>query len=238
MTGWIRLHRGWRKCEAFEDDAEPLTQRDAWVWLIEFAAWKDCFRRTAKGERIKVSRGQFHTSLRNLGSAWKWGKWKVQRYLERLEDNDMIRTAYGQSGVMITICNYAKYQDVPDNQDDNNRTATGQLPDTQEQRKQDSPSNEGGVPPTDTVKTIFEIGVSLLEASGNSAKAARSIVGRWRKDHTDARVLEALLDCQARRISNPVEWMPKRLTSAGSQGGASELIEQGKRYAGMRHRAA
>lgn len=134
MTGWIRLHRGWRDCEVFGD--EPMTEREAWVWLIEKAAWKPCVRRNAKGERVQIERGQFHTSLRNLGEAWSWGKNKVARYLERLEDHEMIGTVSGQSGCTITICNYDAYQDVQDSLGQEGGTAPGQSRDTQEEGKE------------------------------------------------------------------------------------------------------
>ncbi len=235
MSGWIALHRGWRDCEAFEDDATPMSEREAWVWLIENAAWKDTRRRNMKGERIDVRRGQFHTSLRTLGDTFGWGKNKVSRYLEKLVRYGMVGTASGQSGVLITICNYDRYQDISENKEVVPGTVAGQSRDTQEQGKQDSVSNETGVPPADTVKAIFDLGVTLLAASGHDERASRSIVGRWRKDHTDSAVLEALLDCQARRISNPVEWMPRRLGAAARNpapgGNARALIEQTRRYA-------
>lgn len=113
-----------------------MTEREAWVWLIEKAAWKPCTRRSAKGERIQIERGQFHTSLRNLGEAWGWGKNKVDRFLARLEDHEMIGTASGQSGCTISICNYDTYQDARDSRADEAGTASGQPRDTQEEGKE------------------------------------------------------------------------------------------------------
>jgi hypothetical protein len=145
MTGWICLHRGWRDCEVFADEG-PLSEREAWVWLLEHAAWKACFRRNAKGERVRIERGQFHTSLRTLGDAWQWGKNKVARFLERLEDHEMIGTASGQSGCIITITNYDEYQVQEDGRDSQTGTASGQSRDTQEQGKQ--VQQEESNPPT------------------------------------------------------------------------------------------
>lgn len=212
MSGWIALHRGWRDNDVFAD--EVMSEREAWVWLIESAAWKDTVRRNAKKERIDVRRGQFHTSLRTLGTVFGWGKNKVARYLERLVSAEMVGTASGQSGLLITICNYDRYQSVAEDRPVVTGTAAGQPRDTQEQGKQDSASNEAGVPPVDITKALWQLGVEVLTASGHDPRSARSIVGRWRKEHTDGQVLEALLDCQARRISSPVEWMPRRLAAA------------------------
>lgn len=217
MSGWIALHRNWRDCEAFEPRRDPMADEDAWVWMLEHTAWKPIRRTGGQGQVVTLERGQIHISDRSLATAFQWDKKRVRRFLERLELHGMIRSHRDQSGTILTICNYDKYQLA----EKSAGPAKDQQRTTQEQGKQDSASNEAGVPPTDTVALIWEIGVALLVASGQENRAARSIVGRWRKDHTDARVLEALLDCQARRISNPVEWMPRRLAaSAGFQASA------------------
>jgi hypothetical protein len=99
-----------------------------------------------------------------------------------------------------------------------------------------SVSNEtGAAPPADVTKAVFDLGVQLLIDSGKTEPVARSLVGKWRKAHKDGPVLQALLDCQARRISNPVEWMPKRLSEASPRTQAADLIADTDRY---RRRAA
>lgn len=77
-----------------------------------------------------------------------------------------------------------------------------------------SVSNETGGEAADPVKSIFDLGVSILMASGTPEKQARSLLGKWRKAKSDAEVLAALLDCRARSISNPVEWIEARFKSA------------------------
>jgi hypothetical protein len=108
MSGFIKLHRGWRDCEVFKD--EPCTQREAWVWLLEHTAWKDCQRRDAQKALIEVNRGQFHTSIRNLAAAWQWSRGRVERFLNDLKTGHMIDHEAGHGGLLITICNYDKYQ--------------------------------------------------------------------------------------------------------------------------------
>ena len=210
MSGWLALHRGWRDCEAFEPRRDPMADEDAWLWIIEHTAYKPLRRTGGQGQVVTLERGQISISDRALATAFQWDKKRVRRFIERLEAHSMVRAHRDQSGTILTICNYNKYQQIAEREG----PAKDQQRTTQEQMKQDTPSNEGGVPPTDTVALIWEIGVALLVASGQNDRAARSIVGRWRKENTDARVLEALLDCQARRISNPVEWMPRRLAAS------------------------
>lgn len=134
LSGYVRLHRGWRDCDVFAD--EPMTEREAWLWLIEHAAWKPITRTNAKGERVRIDRGQLHVSLRALEKAFGWGKNKVARYLQRLEDAEMIGTASGQSGTILTVCNYAKYQEERDSRDSQTGTVAGQSRDTQEEGKE------------------------------------------------------------------------------------------------------
>lgn len=234
MSGWIALHRGWRDNDVFADDV--MSEREAWVWLIESAAWKDTVRRNAKRERIDVRRGQFHTSLRTLGTVFGWGKNKVARYLDRLVLAEMVGTVAGQSGLLITICNYDKYQSVTESKEAMLGTVAGQSRDTQEQGKHLSASNEAGVPPVDTVKAIFDLGVTLLTASGHDERASRSIVGRWRKEYGDPRVLEALLDPVTKTKSDPVSWMPRRMGTAPANA-LSDLAEQSSRYRDVRRAA-
>lgn len=204
MSGWIRVARGWRDNEVFED--EPLTQREAWLWLIEKAAWKTCTRRSAKGERVTVERGQFHTSLRNLGKAWGWGKWRVNRFIEILEEHDMIRTAAGQSGMLITICNYGKYQDAPDSDQTEDRTATGQLPDTQEQGKQDIPSsNEEGASPD---QVFWQNAKAYL---GRHAKNPGPIIGKWCRDYGKEETARAIGAAQVAGAVDAIPYIAKTL---------------------------
>jgi uncharacterized protein YdaU (DUF1376 family) len=75
--------------------------------------------------------------------------------------------------------------------------------------------SSGGEPPADPIKQVFDLGVSILVAASCTEKNARSLIGKWRKSHGEAKVLQGLLDCRARGISDPVEWLEKRF--AGSK---------------------
>lgn len=86
-----------------------------------------------------------------------------------------------------------------------------------EARSQSSVSEDTGETPPDPVKELFDVGVSILTDSGHTERQARSLIGKWRQLHSDGEVLAALVDCRTRSISNPVEWMPKRLAGAGGQ---------------------
>ena len=117
MNGFVVLHR-----DAFD---HPLL-RDAdrfraWFWLISNACWKPT-KTIIKGEIIELDRGDLTFSQRFLAEKWGWSKSRVDRFMSDLRDHGMIETrtkngaikghAAGQGQAVISICNYAKYQDV------------------------------------------------------------------------------------------------------------------------------
>ncbi|QTH21979.1 hypothetical protein HRJ34_00095 [Rhizorhabdus wittichii] len=112
MSGWYRMRRGWQTHDFFAD--QPFTEREAWEWLIGNAAWKDTIRRGGKGDAIPITRGQLHVSDRSLASAWQWDKKTVRRFMDRLEGARMVDQQRDHSGTIITIQNYAVYQDRGD----------------------------------------------------------------------------------------------------------------------------
>lgn len=93
----------------------------AWEKLIASAAWKPMGHRGEWGV-VHVERGQVATTLRRLGTAWGWPKSNVDRFLKRLQREEMVHlqttgTATGTSSrtlpfkvTIITICNYDKFQ--------------------------------------------------------------------------------------------------------------------------------
>lgn len=107
MSGHVALHRS-----AFDHpllrDAERFK---AWFWLVAHAAWKPK-RHDVHGKILKVQRGQISVSVRQLGEAWGWSKSSVERFLTRLKTETMIETETGTGRLLITICNYEKYQEV------------------------------------------------------------------------------------------------------------------------------
>jgi hypothetical protein len=141
--GWIRLHRGWRDNTIFKGD---FSSSDAWVWMIENACWQDT-RVRIKGETIKLHRGELSFSVRFMAEKWGWSKSRVDRFMAVLRQESMIETRSkigtasdhkaGQGQSIISICNYAKYQDIKNNTRDNsgtkNGTTAGQQRDKEEQ---------------------------------------------------------------------------------------------------------
>lgn len=110
---------------------EPLTEREAWQWLIAEASFRARHRRL--GDQVfDLDVGQLVVSIRFLAERWKWSKGKVERFLDRLKEGKssrggrpkknlekppsksetMIETRTETGFTIITICNYKKYQKV------------------------------------------------------------------------------------------------------------------------------
>jgi hypothetical protein len=81
--------------------------------MVNEAAWADC-RIALGGKVIDLRRGQFSHSYRYMAEAWGWGIASVHRFIKRLETETMIGTqtgtVSGTAQLVITICNYDKYQ--------------------------------------------------------------------------------------------------------------------------------
>jgi hypothetical protein len=108
VSGWAAIYREIGDHPLFKQDMSRL---GAWVWLVINAAWKPT-PFDVNGKMITINRGQLSCSMRHLASEWGWSKSAVERFLTRLKTETMIETQTGTGRILITICNYEKYQDV------------------------------------------------------------------------------------------------------------------------------
>jgi uncharacterized protein YdaU (DUF1376 family) len=64
----------------------------------------------------------------------------------------------------------------------------------------------------DFAKEVFDRGVAFLTRHGKTEPAARTMIGRWRKDHSDAEIFAAFTACGKAGAVDPVPWITARLT--------------------------
>ena len=108
MSGWISISRGIFSHDFFP--REPFSEREAFIWMIANAAWKDTRHRIGT-EMVDVPRGSFFCTLRGLQSAWMWrSDTKVRTFLKRTQAERMIVTKNNAKKTHVTICNYDIYQ--------------------------------------------------------------------------------------------------------------------------------
>lgn len=134
MSGFYLMHRGWQDNPVFRN--EEYSRRDAFVWLIEQAAYK-AVRVHAGGGVINLARGQLSHSLRFMAKAWKWDEAKVRRFIASMTKEKIIDAATDAGQTVITICNYEKYQTLAPEAD-----AAIDAETTQERRSGDAKNNE------------------------------------------------------------------------------------------------
>jgi hypothetical protein len=183
MSGFYKMHRGWQDNPVFA--REEFSRRDAWVWLIENAAFKD----TSVGigpKRVDVRRGQLCHSLRFMAKAWGWDDPKVRRFLSRLSSERMTECVVVAGQTLVTICNYDDYQ--------NSERVADAEPDagtTQERRTNDAKKKEDK-----EVKKEEPNGSS--GAAGARAKRGTRLPADW-EPSADGRALVAELGLELTR---------------------------------------
>ncbi|WP_323131020.1 hypothetical protein [Sinorhizobium medicae] len=110
MSRWIRVQTSIFDHEVFA--AEPFSEREAWLWLISKAAWKDTVHRIGASV-MPVPAGSLFVTIREMQAAWKWTSTRrVHQFLELLSSQNMIETCSETGKTLVTVCNYSKYQNV------------------------------------------------------------------------------------------------------------------------------
>lgn len=115
-TGYIKVSRKVFDAEhgdPFWIEGREFGRWDAWIDLIQLAAWKRVKYRTA-GEVVTLDRGEFVASLRFLAKRWSWSIKRVRGFFSILEKTDRVRAQQGHTcGTRYLITKYDAYQDPP-----------------------------------------------------------------------------------------------------------------------------
>jgi hypothetical protein len=156
-------------------DSKPLSRREAWLWLVSEAAWKERTRRIVN-RPIKLRRGQLVASLRFIASKWGWSEPSVRRFLAVLICEGMIDAQTDAGVTVITICKYDEYQRVS-LPTDAKRTSEDDAAATQQRRK------------TEDIKYIEDTSLRSVGALGPAkpkrAKARAQMPDDWCLDQQD-----------------------------------------------------
>lgn len=167
---------------------EPFTRGQAWVDLLMLANHKDGYIRI-RGNKIPVKRGQVGWSVARLAERWKWSRWKVQHFLDELQDEQQIQQQKNNVSSLITLVNYEKYQETPTAEP----TADQQQTDTNKNEKNTSPTEKSVAP------TVWDLGVGM--------GIDRSIIGRQIKTAGEPKVAETLAHMALKKPADPTQYL-------------------------------
>jgi hypothetical protein len=120
ITGWIKVYRSFINWEWY-DSSEMV---HLFLHLILKAS-----RRESKWRGLTIEKGQLITGRKRLAQELNMTEQKIRTYLQRLVDTEEITIKATNKFSVITICNYANYQQAPDviNQQ-NNQEITNKEP--------------------------------------------------------------------------------------------------------------
>ncbi len=107
-AGYFLVRRGLMDSPLFR--REPLTEREAYLWLVEHAAYAP--RQYRIGAHVfDLERGQLAVTVRFLANRWQWSKSRVERAIAGFKTRTLIETATGTVATVVTICGYDEMQD-------------------------------------------------------------------------------------------------------------------------------
>lgn len=96
---------------------------------------------------------------------------------------------------------------------ENNNPALAIASTREEKRREDTEANASDGDAVDPAKALFDAGIRVLGECGVGDKQARSVVGKWRKDHPgqDGQILSAIMDCRRAGAVDPIPWITAAL---------------------------
>jgi hypothetical protein len=161
---------------------EPFTEREAWIWLIKEAAWKDRAVRAGTAV-IKLKRGECAHSYRFMADIWQWSKSRVERFVNRLKIETLVMTRSGTGVTVITICKYDEYQRVSLPRGTESGTVSG----TEAGQQRDKPEDIKNIEDKKSIggadaPNVIEFS-SKYEFEGETIKVTPKTMADFRKDY-------------------------------------------------------
>lgn len=221
MSRWVRVQTSIFDHELFQ--AEPLTEREAWLWLIANAAWK-ATRHRIGSDMHEVPAGSLFVTLRQLQAAWKWkSDYRVRSFLKLLEKEEMIVCKTNAGKTQVTICNYSHYQEAERTENANatqeKRTKDTNTPDTSSLRldvKAQAPAKPSvkselmNVLDEDHAQAVIEHRKAIKKPM--SVRAAQLLAGKFSKCENPNAAADIMISAGWQGFEP--EWIENRKSSA------------------------
>ena len=107
--GWISLHR--KIASNWVWDEKPFDRGRAWIDLLLHINHTDK-KFMFDGNMIQLEAGQKITSIRKMADRWGWSRTKVTKFLSNLEKDGMLHVNSDTKKTLLTVVNWATYQNV------------------------------------------------------------------------------------------------------------------------------
>jgi len=107
--GWIALDRAIVENWIYKD--KPFDRLHAWIDLLLLAE-HSTKKKMWRGSITDFNRGDVCLSIEKLSERWGWSRKKTRHFLEQLEKDQMVHLRVTPHRTVISIVNYAKFQDV------------------------------------------------------------------------------------------------------------------------------
>lgn len=205
MSGWFAVKHGIADHEVFKGD---FARVGMFIWMVDNAAFKDTLIDIG-GKPYTVPRGALCFAQRFLATKFRLSTKALRTFLSELERHGIIKTTVVSTGqgtktkrTQITLCNYEKYQSFG-----NKTEPKGKQKGNEEEQVNNIPVGSADKSALDLASIIFTKGVDYLKASGVKDKSARSLLGKWRKEHGDGATIEALGKAQREGAIDPVQYV-------------------------------
>lgn len=216
---WFAIKRGAINHPIFAKQPERWF---VWTWMLETAAWKD-IPQDANGKTIIVKRGQLLTSYRQISNATGVSIQIIRTLFKRFRTESVINTATNTGRLLITICNYEKYQ-APQktaNTPINTRATHDQHTKEQVNNIPVGTSDKSSSEMPDEFETItamtWRYGKRLLMQCGSSEKHAGSMIGKWLKTTKDVDLLKAIQAAQKIETQDPIPYIQQFIQKPKSE---------------------
>jgi len=202
MSGWFAVKHGIRKHPIFAKRPDRL---GAWIAMLDEAAYADT-KQDVAGAVVDVKRGELCASQAMPEEVTGLSRQQLRTFLVVLEKAGAIKTRPAtkstKSRTIVTFCNYDKYQ-TP--QPKANQEPTKGQP----IKEQDNniPPTEGAEKAPSIASIVFGRGRELLVAGGVPDAQARSMLGKWRKDHGDEALIAALGRLEREGAIDPISFV-------------------------------
>lgn len=108
--GWVSIHREIQDHWLWNDN-RVFSKLEAWLDILLSVNYSDK-KVVIKNDVFIVKRGQSINSQITWSERWNWNRSKVRRFLDLLENDNMIEIKTNNITTILTVCNYSDYQDL------------------------------------------------------------------------------------------------------------------------------